>query len=578
MTSGAPEPIVGSAMGKYNLIAELARGGMGNVYLAALSGPAGFSKLLVVKELKPELCFEPEYVAMFLEEARLAARLTHPNIVQLYDVGLEGGRYFIAMEYLDGRSLARVLRCFAREGSFPVGAHLRILGDCLMGLHYAHELRGFDGEDLGIVHRDVSPFNVMVTFDGQVKLLDFGIAKAVDSPSDTRAGVVKGKVAYMAPEQAAGARVDRRADVYSAGVMIWEAAAGRRMWPGMAEVEVLGRLLQHGPPRLREVDPSAPEDLDALCARATARDRKDRYGTAAELLQDLEAHLGRRGDVMSMRQIGDLLRGLFADERQKMAQLIEESLGIGGADPRSGTRAALQTALQTQAAPLLPWADGATAESRSRTFRAATGYASAIYGDPAPVGVPHAPLVETLQGAFAEPTPARREWSRSILGAAVGAAVAAVFTALVVDHLVGAQARSTTVAPGEKPQAAAIGPREVSASASPPQPPPVTSPPTESPSPSVALPSKAPSSGPPRGSTLPSRKTRSPTKPEPEPSVSAATFASASAQPPPPPSAATAPAPTPTPTGESRRSPAVSCDPPYTIDSNGIEHFKASCL
>jgi eukaryotic-like serine/threonine-protein kinase len=335
MQPSAFDPIV-PELGKYHLVAELARGGMGIVHLAASQGPGGFNKLLVVKELKPELSGEDGYVAMFLDEARLAARLTHPNIVQTIEVGSEGTRHFMVMEFLDGRSLHRMVRRFKDLGGFPVAAHLRLIAESLLGLQYAHDLQDFDGQSLGIVHRDVSPLNVFVTFDGQAKVLDFGIAKSIDSSQETKTGVLKGRVAYMAPEQALCLGVDRRADVYSAGVMLWEAAAGRRLWPGMNDVEILARLLREGPPRLCTVCPEAPEDLEAICARAMERRPEDRYASAAAMLEDLEAHLAARDDSISMRAIGPLVARAFADERRRMSVLIEETLTRVRSGPRSG--------------------------------------------------------------------------------------------------------------------------------------------------------------------------------------------------------------------------------------------------
>jgi serine/threonine-protein kinase len=324
-------------IGRYHLIAELARGGMGIIHLAVAHGPAGFNKLLVVKELKPELSQDSSFVAMFLDEARLAARMTHPNIVQTNEVGSEGGRHFMVMEFLDGRTLHRAVRAFADRGGFPLGAHLTVIAEALVGLHYAHDLRGFDGLPLDIVHRDVSPHNLFITFDGPVKMLDFGIAKTIDSSQDTRAGVLKGRVAYMAPEQACGQRVDRRADLYAAGVMIWEAAAQRRLWPRMGDVEILSHVLRMGPPRLSSVRPDAPRELDAICAKAMARAPDERYRTAAELHDALEKYLVTRSDVLPMREIGNLVGQAFFSERARMNAVIEDTLhrlrGARSSDP-----------------------------------------------------------------------------------------------------------------------------------------------------------------------------------------------------------------------------------------------------
>jgi serine/threonine protein kinase len=340
MTSTQRTPRLSQELGKYRLIAELARGGMGNVYLGVAEGPGGFHKLVAVKELRPEFSGEEAYVTMFLEEARLAARLAHPNIVQTNEVGSDGGRHFMVMEYLDGRSLYRVARHASRLGGLPLGAHLRILADALRGLHHAHELRGFDGAPLGIVHRDVSPLNVLVTFDGQAKVLDFGVAKAVDSAFETQAGILKGRIAYMAPEQARCGHVDRRADVYAAGVMIWEAAAGRRLWAGKSDVEILTSVVGQGPRPPVCALPEAAADLEPLCARAMALDPEARHATAEELLVDLERCLARRDDAMSMREVGSLVGLIFESERQRMHAVIDDALAQTRGSPRSGVMAA----------------------------------------------------------------------------------------------------------------------------------------------------------------------------------------------------------------------------------------------
>ena len=324
-------------VGKHTLVAELARGGMGVVHLAVSRNSGGFDKLFAIKQLKPEYAQDENYVAMFLEEARLAAHLTHPNIVQTHEVGSSGQRHYIVMDYLDGRSLYDIVRHLSNRGGLPIGAHLLIIAEALIGLHYAHELRGFDDQPLRIVHRDFSPLNVFVTVDGQVKLIDFGIAKAADSSVNTRTGVLKGRLAYMAPEQAWGSEVDRRADNYAAGVMLWEAATGRRLWPGMSDLEILARLSREGAPRVRSVRPDAPEALVAICERAMAQEVDDRYGTALDLLADLEAHIASRDDKMTMGEIGALVGREFAAELRLVNAAIAEALASVG----SGSRPAL---------------------------------------------------------------------------------------------------------------------------------------------------------------------------------------------------------------------------------------------
>jgi serine/threonine protein kinase len=394
MTSAVREEKILPELGKYHLIAELARGGMGNVYLAALQGPGGFNKLLVVKELKPDLSEDETYVSMFQEEARLAARLVHPNIVQTNEVGSEGKRHFMVMEFLDGRSLHRIGRRLTEIGRLSLGSHLRIIAEALLGLHYAHELTDFDGESLGIVHRDVSPLNVFLTFDGQTKVLDFGIAKTADSSLQTATGVLKGRVAYMAPEQAWGSKVDRRADVYSTGVMIWEAAAGRRLWPKMSDVEILARALREGPPSLRSVCPQASPELDEICARAMAKDPADRYPTALALREDLEALILCRGDALNMREIGAAVSEAFADERRKMSALIEKAVTRIRGGPRSGVMPTLETEIAggTRSDPY-GLRDDSVAVSAQRLRTPSGGGSIPASGIPSPLATSSSPMM-----------------------------------------------------------------------------------------------------------------------------------------------------------------------------------------
>lgn len=313
---------MGLQLGKYQLVAEIARGGMGIVYLAVAQGPARFSKLLVVKELKPEFVEDETFLEMFLEEARLAARLSHPNIVQTYEVGEEEKRHYIVMDYLDGVTLARLLR--RKAALFTRNMHLRVICEILAGLHYAHTLKDFDGTDLGIVHRDVTPQNVFITFDGTAKIVDFGIAKALDSSIETRTGVLKGKPAYMAPEQIAG-DVDPRADVFSAGVMVWEAVAGQRMWAKKGDVEVLASMLKGEVPSIREYVPEVPDELAKIVERALAKNRDERFQSAAELQEALEEFLAS-DPTATMREVGRVVREIFSEERASTRSKIDAHL------------------------------------------------------------------------------------------------------------------------------------------------------------------------------------------------------------------------------------------------------------
>ncbi|HEX4455110.1 MAG TPA: serine/threonine-protein kinase [Kofleriaceae bacterium] len=314
-------------LGKYRLIAEIARGGMGIVYLAMAQGPAGFSKLLVVKELKPELTEEPAFLKMFLEEARLAARLNHPNIVQTNEVGADGTRYFMAMDYLDGRGLERVRRRarHLHTTTFTLAMQLRVLSEVLTGLEYAHTFEDYDGTVLGIVHRDISPQNVFVTFDGQIKLLDFGIAKTIDSVVETRAGVLKGKLSYMAPEQARGERVDARADIFGAGVMMWEILTGRSLHQGESEQKILSDLIARVDlPRASAIKPDVSPILDDICAKALAMDRDHRYHSASAMQAELDTYLNSLHTTVGNREVGAAVRELFREDRARTSAMIEK--------------------------------------------------------------------------------------------------------------------------------------------------------------------------------------------------------------------------------------------------------------
>jgi serine/threonine-protein kinase len=315
-----------NVLGKFKLIAELGRGGMSEVYLAVIAGPAGFNKLVVVKLIKGELAEDPDFISMFLEEARLSARLSHPNVVQTNEVGEFGGRYYIAMEYLEGQAYSRILHRLGRDRGLPLGMSLRILTEVLQGLHYAHELADFDGAPLGVVHRDVTPHNVFVTYDGQVKVVDFGIAKAMNSSHETRTGMLKGKVGYMAPEQAKGERVDRRADIFSVGVMLWEAAVGKRLWKGLNEVQILHQLLAGDIPSPRAMRPDISQPLEQIIMKAVAVDRDRRHSSALELMGELEELMDSGSERATLREVGRLLTSTFEDERRKLKGIIEQQV------------------------------------------------------------------------------------------------------------------------------------------------------------------------------------------------------------------------------------------------------------
>jgi serine/threonine-protein kinase len=335
-------------LGKYRLLAVLARGGMGDVYLAAADAVDGFSKLLVVKELRREQADDEVYVNMFMDEARLAARLNHPNIVQTIEVGSDGARRFLVMEYLDGQSLHRTLRRARRDGHpFSAELHVRVLTDVLEALAYSHALTDFGGNPLGIVHRDVSPQNVFLTYEGQVKLIDFGIAKTRLASQQTSAGVLKGKIRYMAPEQATGQAMDHRTDIFSLGVMLWEALVGHGPWEGQSDLQVLQGLMSDAIPRLRDRPRDLPPHLVAITDRAMSPAPADRYPTARAMRDDLLHCLPPAPGGGHANDLRELVSRLFADERRSLGAIVDAQLRGTGVDAPS--RLVSLTRVRTQA-------------------------------------------------------------------------------------------------------------------------------------------------------------------------------------------------------------------------------------
>ena len=317
-----------AAVGKYRLIAELGSGGMANVYLAVMRGRNDFNKLVVLKSPREVVTEDPTMLTMFLDEARLAARLNHRNVVQTYEIIEESGRDIIVMEYLEGQTLNEILlRGRRTNNALPLDLHLRIIVEALNGLHYAHELKDYDGRPLELVHRDVSPHNIFVTFDGEVKVLDFGIAKAAISSHVTQAGTFKGKVRYMPPEQFAGEGIDRRADVFALGAVLWEAAVGKKLWTGVSDADVLTNVVNGAIPAPRDVNPEVDERLDAIVRRALAPERTKRYATCRELQTDLEKLLEAMGGG-SLNDAATHVSKLFSETRAARQRIIESQLRI----------------------------------------------------------------------------------------------------------------------------------------------------------------------------------------------------------------------------------------------------------
>jgi serine/threonine protein kinase len=297
-------------IGRYALHGEIASGGMAVVHFGKLLGPVGFSRPVAIKRLHPQLAREPSVRAMFIDEARLASRIRHPNVVPTLDVVADGGDLLLVMEYVHGEALQPLLRAMrARRERVPLRITLTVMTAMLHGLHAAHEATTETGHPLNVVHRDVSPQNVMVGVDGVARVLDFGIARAAVRLENTREGIVKGKLAYMAPEQLGGALVDRRADVYSAAVVLWEMIAGRRLFVREDGGSVMVDKLLRGtiePPSAHA--PRTPRLLDAIVLHGLARRAEQRFATAREMALALE----RLGDLAPASEVGAWVEELAA--------------------------------------------------------------------------------------------------------------------------------------------------------------------------------------------------------------------------------------------------------------------------
>lgn len=332
---------------KYELLAPIGRGGMAELFLAKTTGPADCVKLVALKRVWKDLLREPDFVSMFLDEARLALRLNHPNVVHTFEVGTMDDQLFIAMEFLEGQPFNAVLnRCFVL-GTLPLDLRLRVLLQVLDALEYAHTLRSYDGKPLGVVHRDVSPHNVFVTYEGAVKLLDFGIAKSLAAGHATRPGVLKGRLGYMAPEQVTGRAVDRRADVFSVGVMLWEAISGRRLWHGRSEAEIV-RTLASGVPLPPPSGAEASPELLRVCSRALSLAPEGRYESAAAFANALESVL-LNAEMSHTRRLANVVADAFVKERDEMRALIESGLR-----PSAALIAAAEQDFRATVSSLLP--------------------------------------------------------------------------------------------------------------------------------------------------------------------------------------------------------------------------------
>jgi eukaryotic-like serine/threonine-protein kinase len=386
--------MIGTKLDRFELIAELASGGMGTVFLARLGGAGGFQRLYAIKRLHEHLARHAEFIEMFLDEARLAARIHHPNVVPILEIGTTDAGYYLVMEYVEGDTAGHLFYSATQEKK-PVSPRvaIRIVLDALAGLHAAHEGTDDEGRQLEIVHRDVSPHNILVSVDGVARITDFGIARAASRLAVTRTGQLKGKIAYMAPEQARSEKIDRRADVFAMGICLWEMLAGRRLFKAEAEGETLNRLLYEPIPTVRSVDPEVPRELDEICAKALARDLDKRFATAAEFSDALE-NAARELDWLG--------------SHREVAACMADVLGRDISERRADLRAWLA---DTERRSLVPPAES------SGDLGAHKGALVSVY-------VPPLFDMGTLRGAADGQTPARPRGRRGVTGFAILAAIA----------------------------------------------------------------------------------------------------------------------------------------------------------
>ncbi len=313
--------------GRFQLLLEMAQGGMATLFLARLSGPVNFQKLVVIKKIHDHLAGEQEFIEMFQDEARIAALIHHPNVATIFDMGTVDKSYYIAMEYVHGHSMAEFMRTAKRiDEGLPWTIAARMIADAAAGLHAAHELTTPDGRPLNVVHRDVSPQNLLMTYDGHVKVVDFGIAYAAEKISHTSDGTIKGKIAYMSPEQASSAPLDRRSDVFSLGIILYEAVTMKRLFKARNDAATLYRVLECVVPPPTSIQPDVPSDLEAIIMKALAKDPEQRYSSAGELEQALGRLLLQHGEMASHQDVGVLMTKYFEDQKKLKAEQIQRAL------------------------------------------------------------------------------------------------------------------------------------------------------------------------------------------------------------------------------------------------------------
>ena len=312
--------------GKYYLLDRIAVGGMAEIFKAKVIREEGFERYFAIKRILPSIAEDEEFIKMFIDEAKIAVQLTHANIVPIIDLGKVGDAYFIAMEYVHGKDLRTTTEKLSKKGdSLPVPACCYIIMKVCEGLDYAHNKKDAAGRDLNLVHRDVSPQNILISFDGEVKLIDFGIAKAANKAAKTQAGILKGKFGYMSPEQVRGLPLDRRSDIFSTGIVLYEALTGERLFIGESDFSILEKVknVEIIPPST--YNKSIPEDLERIILKALAREVQDRYQSAIELHDDLQSFMYTYGSFFSRKDMASLMRQIFPEDYEADMKEMESA-------------------------------------------------------------------------------------------------------------------------------------------------------------------------------------------------------------------------------------------------------------
>ncbi len=354
--------------GKYILLEKLATGGMAEVFLARSQAAGGITKFVAVKRILPQYADSPEFIDMFKDEAKIAVNLNHSNIVSIYDFGVQHKQFYLVMDYVEGRNLRQILNKLKKGNlRLSVDQVIYIIREVATGLEHAHRcLDGSTGKPLNITHRDMSPQNVMVSFEGEVKIVDFGIAKAESQLETTRAGTLKGKFGYMSPEQAEGHTVDLRTDIFSLGIVLWELLANDRLFIASNELNTLRKIRDCQVPSLRKINPNIPTELERITMKALARDRNLRYQTSAAMHRDLNRFLNRQYPEFSAQDFATFIKNQFSEDIFLTRQRLVEYAKIPGTEGQEGERLIRQTSSQLSTSKILK--DGKTEDAVTNSY------------------------------------------------------------------------------------------------------------------------------------------------------------------------------------------------------------------